>query len=70
MVYIILIMGMINIKDNTKTLLNELVYDFQKETPDIKVTQNQIIFKALIKLKGDLQWTMKNTKTNTLQDQA
>jgi hypothetical protein len=70
MVYIILIMGIINIKDNTKTLLNELVYDFQKETPDIKVTQNQIIFKALMKLKGDLQWTMKNTKTNTLQDQA
>jgi len=48
-------MGMINIKDNTKTLLNELVYDFQKETPDIRVTQNQIILKALNKLKGDLQ---------------
>ena len=48
-------MGMINIKDNTKVLLNELVYDFQKETPDTKVTQNQIIYKALNKLKGDLQ---------------
>jgi hypothetical protein len=48
-------MGMINIKDNTKLLLNELVYEFQKETPDIHVTQNQIILKALNKLKGDLQ---------------
>ena len=48
-------MGMINIKDNTKALLNELVYDFQKETPDLKITQNYIILKALTKLKGDLQ---------------
>lgn len=48
-------MGMINIKENTKLLLNELVYDFQKDAPELRVTQDYIIYKALNKLKGDLQ---------------
>jgi len=48
-------MGMINIKENTRLLLNELVYDFQKDSPELRVTQDYIINKALNKLKGDLQ---------------
>jgi hypothetical protein len=48
-------MGMINIKENTKLLLNELVYDFQKDAPELRVTQDYVIHKALNKLKGDLQ---------------
>lgn len=61
-------MGMINIKENTKLLLNELVYDFQKDSPELRVTQDYILYKALKKLKGDLQWTTKNTNNNMEHD--
>ena len=48
-------MGLINIKDKTSELLNELVYDFKKTYPETKVTQDYVIYKSLMKLKGDLQ---------------
>jgi len=46
---------MIEIGDKTKELLNDLVHDFKKSYPELKIKQDYVIYKALTKLKGDYQ---------------
>jgi len=48
-------MGMVNISDKTKYILNDLVHDFKKSYPDLKITQDYVIYQSLKKLKGDYQ---------------
>lgn len=48
-------MSMISISDKTKLRLNDLVHDYKKSYPELKITQDYVVYKALTKLEGDLQ---------------